>query len=112
MGKEATPQIVIETPEHPVIAEMLANTLMECGIPAFVEGSVLQDPYAVTQRALGNLAIQVIVPEKYAAEARGILDNLRSARHALESDAATNGENGEPGSPDEHINEKDLEAVV
>jgi hypothetical protein len=109
MGKEAIPQVVIDSPRNPLIAEMVAASLMERGIPAFVEGRSLQDPYAVTQRALGNLAVQVIVPGEFAEDARKILDDLRLSSDSLENDAAVT---QDAVLQDEHVDEQDLEAVV
>lgn len=107
MATEATHKIVVDTPENPVIAELLANSLMERGVPAFVEGGSLQDPWAVAQRALGNLTNHVVVPGEYAEEARQILEDLRSSSGTLDDETVTQAETTE-----EHANEQDLEPVL
>ena len=70
----------------PAIAEMLMSMLRSNGITAHVDGRLLQDEWAMTQKVLGQAGVTVQVPRGQLDEARAILDEARKAGEAMSDD--------------------------
>lgn len=69
----------------PAIAEMLMSMLQANGIPAHVDGRLLQDEWAMAQKALGQAGVTVEVPASRLDEARAVLAEARRAGEAMEA---------------------------
>lgn len=77
---------VFQTARTPLEAELVASILRDAGIPAFVEGSMLADEFAVSQRLMNLNSIAVRVPTARVHDAQAA---LAAARAAAAADGAT-----------------------
>ena len=97
MEEEDAKLVPMERVSSPQIAALVAQILKDAGVPAYVAGSLLQDEWAMSQKAMGLLGVEVQVPAEYLDEAREILKEAREAGKLLSEDS-------EPGSePSEGI---------
>jgi hypothetical protein len=71
--------VVLETAPSPSVATIVVALLQAEGIPAYVNGSLLQDEFALSQRLLGLSAVEIQVPADRLAEAREVLAAAREA---------------------------------
>lgn len=60
-------------------AKVIQALLAGAGIPAVVEGGMLMDEWAVSQRALGSLGVEVKIPASAVDEAESIIVQARAA---------------------------------
>ena len=51
--------VVLERAPSPIIAGMIVQALRSAGIHAYVEGSLLLDEFAITQKVLGLNAVTI-----------------------------------------------------
>ena len=70
--------VVVATTATPQEAQLVVAVLAGAGILAIVEGASLFDGWAVTQRALGQLASEVKVPIAALREAQDVLSRARA----------------------------------
>ncbi len=64
-------------------AQLIAAILRGHGITVFVEGSSLMDEWAVSQRMLGQIGVEVKVPSDSLEKAQEILANARKSGEEL-----------------------------
>lgn len=84
---EKEPDIVtLESVSTPAVASLIVQALKFEGIPAYMEGCLLQDGFAISQRVFGNNCSEIQVPRSCLAEAQEILKNMREAGKLLEED--------------------------
>lgn len=76
-GNESSELVVVETASTASMAQIIAGILKAAGIPAYVAGSLLQDEWAMSQKLMGLLAVEVQVPRKSLEEARKVLEDAR-----------------------------------
>jgi hypothetical protein len=79
----------LETAPSPPIAEMLLEMLQDRGIPAYVNGRLLQDEWAISQILLGRVGVSIQVPRKHLEAAKKILAEAREAGREMETEEAT-----------------------
>lgn len=60
-------------------AKILQAVLRAGGVPAVVEGSHLMDEWAVSQRALGQLGVEVKIPAGAEEQAEEVIARARAA---------------------------------
>ena len=70
---------ILEKAHTPMEATVITAVLRAAGIPAYVNGTLLQDEFAVIQRLLNLGAVEVQVPRDRLEEARAILEAAREA---------------------------------
>lgn len=87
--------VVLDLFPNPYIAEAMVTILRDEGVTAYVEGSNLQDEFAASQRAMGNLTTRVFVPEEQLDEARAVLAAARAAGRLNDGDDPQADEEGE-----------------
>lgn len=78
---------VLETARTPLAAELIVAVLRAEGIPAYVEGALLQDEFAVSQRILGLGGVRIQVPRERLEDARKALAAAREAGTRLGAEA-------------------------
>ncbi|GAB4146686.1 MAG: hypothetical protein Fur0037_14750 [Planctomycetota bacterium] len=81
---------IVRTARTPMEAQVLAAKLAAAGIPAFVEGRMLADEFAMSQALLNRLGVRIRVPAALLAKAEEVL--------------------AEPGVPDEELTRQALAA--
>ena len=86
---------VLETARTPLAAELIVAILRAEGIPAYVDGSLLQDEFAVSQRVMGLGGVKIQVPRERLEEARKALEAAREAGTKLGPGSEETGEGGE-----------------
>ena len=85
--REPEPEFVdLEHAPSAPIARMLVEMLRDEGIAAYVDGTYLQDEWAITQILLKQVNITVQVPRADHDRARRILDEARASGRLLEED--------------------------
>jgi hypothetical protein len=86
-GGEQRPQIVVfKTARSPLEAELIVGVLRDAGVPAFVEGGLLTDEFAISQRLMNMNAVKIQVPHDRLADAEAALRAARAS--AADVDAA------------------------
>jgi hypothetical protein len=73
----------LETAPSPIIAAMIVQALKSAGIPAFVNGGLLQDEFAITQKLLGLNEVTIQVRKDQLEEAKKIREMMREAGEDL-----------------------------
>ena len=71
----------------PFEARVVAGVLDDAGVPHFVEGGVLADEFATTQRMMNLQSVAVRVPETHLDAAREALEEARKAGELLGDDS-------------------------
>ena len=74
----------LETAPSPIIAGMIVQALRSAGIPAFVNGSLLQDEFAITQKVLGLNEVKIQVRKDQLEEAKEVRAMMREAGETLD----------------------------
>jgi len=67
-------------------AQVVEALLQSAGIPVYVPGLLLQDDFAVSQRAMGLLGVKVEVPKTDLERAKQILAEAREKARSEEPD--------------------------
>ena len=81
-------------------AQIIVAVLRSAGIPAFVEGTSLMDEWAVSQRIMGQIGVEVKVAAEDLERARTILEEARAAgRERAKEEELDNGGDA-PGESD------------
>ena len=75
---------VVTTAKTPEVANMIVQVLKFEGIPAYVGGCLLQDPYALSQRTLGLNCVDIQVPRECLEDARKVIEIMREAGRQLD----------------------------
>jgi hypothetical protein len=76
--------VVLETAKSPMVANMIVQALKFEGIPAYVGGCLLEDPYAMSQRLVGTNCMDIEVPKSCLKEAKAIITRMREAGDLME----------------------------
>ena len=84
--------VILERAPSPIIAQMLVEALKSHGIQAYVDGAALMDPWALTQRALGQLGLDIQVHRDSLDEARDVLAAMREAGRMPEEEQEERGD--------------------
>jgi len=74
---------VLERAPTPAAASVIVAVLQAEGIPAYVNGTLLQDEFALSQRLMGLNAVEIQVPRSRLEEARQVLQAAREAAKEL-----------------------------
>ena len=83
----AHPAVVLfTTARSPLEARIIVAVLADAGIPAFVPGGLLMDEFAVSQRLMNVLSVEVYVPGVHLEGARAALEASRRAGEAMADD--------------------------
>ena len=69
----------LETAPSPIIAGMIVQALRSAGIPAFVNGGMLQDEFAITQKLLGLNEVTIQVRKDQLEDAKKIREMMHEA---------------------------------
>lgn len=80
--------VVVMTTPSPPIAHLVAERLIEEGIPAHVPGTALQDEWAISQKIMGLMNAEVRVPADRVADAQAVLEKLKAAGSLGEDESA------------------------
>jgi hypothetical protein len=78
--------VVVETARSPAVASVIVQALRFEGIPAYVDGCLLQDEFALSQRALGLNCVDIQVPRTCLQEAKEILKRMKEAGKLLDQE--------------------------
>lgn len=78
--------VVLEHVTSPSVANFIVQALRFHGIPAYLDGCLLQDEFAMSQKALGNICSDIQVPRSCLDEAKKILAIMREAGEKLDAD--------------------------
>ena len=78
--------LTLHVAPSPHIAQLIANLLVEAGIPAYVEGQHLADEAAMAQMALGVIGREIQVPRAAIDEARDLLAAMKQAGEEMSED--------------------------
>ncbi len=76
------------TPDH---ANLLRALLQGAGIPAHVDGTLLADEFAISQRMMNQQGVKVLVPHDRLAEARDVVASAAVSEDELERQAMAAG---------------------
>src|SRR2546426_993200 len=80
---------------HGIQVLISAGILRAAGIPAYVSGSLLQDGWAMSQKLMGLLAVDVQVPRGRLDEARKVLEEAHKAAANAEEEPSVDPESSE-----------------
>jgi len=69
--------VTVESTSDRAIAQFVLSILRDAGIPAFVDGALLQDDWAMARKLPGRLSTGVQVPKDRLDEARSALGKAR-----------------------------------
>lgn len=83
---------LLERAKTPAEAKVIFAVLQSSEIPAFINGELLQDPYAISQLTMNLSSVDVQVP-------RPLLEKARQALVMARRFGAGAGEEQEPGTP-------------
>jgi len=79
--------VVLVSIKSPVVASYVVQALKFHGIPAYVGGCLLQDEFALSQRAMGLNCTDIQVPRSCLKEAREIIEIMKEAGKHLDEQA-------------------------
>jgi hypothetical protein len=87
------------TPDH---ANLLRALLQGAGIPAHVDGTMLADEFAISQRMMNQQGVKLMVPHDRLAEARDVIASAAVSEDELERQAMAAGgeEESAPATPE------------
>jgi hypothetical protein len=77
-----------KTASSPLEAEVIAGVLRAADIPVYIEGSLLADEFAMSQRLMGLNAVRIQVPRDRVADAAAALAEARAASAEVDAAAA------------------------
>jgi len=89
--------VTLERFSNGAIAQLLADLLRDAGIPVYIDGSQLQDEWAMSQKMMGLLSTELQVPRDRLDEAREILASVRASAEAPDSTGESPGNGGDDG---------------
>ena len=81
-------------------AQIIAAVLESAGIPTFIEGSSLTEAWAVSQRIMGQISVEVKVAAEHLERAREILEEARAAGRELAKEEELDKRNDAPRESD------------
>lgn len=84
---EAHDLVVFKTARTPIEAELIRGVLNSAEIPAFVEGGMLNDEFAMSQRLMNIGAVTIKVPRSRLAEAHAALAEARESASEVDEAA-------------------------
>jgi hypothetical protein len=86
-GGEHPEPVLFTTARNPFEARLIAAILRDADIPVFIEGELLTDEFAMSQRLLNLQGVGLMVPENRVEEATQALAAAREAGKLLEAEA-------------------------